>query len=175
MGSPYVGEIRLFAGTFAPVNWQFCDGRQLPISGYEALYNLIGTTYGGDGIQTFALPNLASRVPVHQGTSSTGTYVMGQVAGTENVTITEQTMPIHTHSINVTSAGQTASPLNALPAITGGGPANSYVYGGGTAKPTTLLPATIGFAGGSLPHENLQPYLCATFIISLYGIYPSPS
>src|SRR5437868_3230315 len=98
MSEPYVGEIRMFGGNFAPANWCFCDGRLLPISQYDVLYTLLGTTYGGDGVNTFAVPNLSCRVPVHQGTSVNGiSYAIGQLAGTENETIVSATMPFHTH------------------------------------------------------------------------------
>jgi microcystin-dependent protein len=164
----------LFAGTFAPQDWALCNGALLPISGYDALFNLIGTTYGGDGVSTFGLPSLASRVPVHQGTSNTGTYVIGQLAGVENVTISEPNMPRHTHVLACTgNTGQVASPANALPAVVNSTQTNVYVYGTGGGKLTTLMPATVGISGGSVPHNNIQPYLCATFIISLFGIYPS--
>ncbi len=176
MSSPFVGEIRLFAGNFAPQGWALCNGALLPISEYDVLFNLIGTTYGGDGVSTFGVPSLASRVPVHQGTSSTGTYVIGQMSGVENVTILESNMPQHTHALACTgNATQVASPLNALPAVLNSTQTNSYVYGTGSGKLTTLMPATVTTTGGSLPHNNIQPYLCATFIISLFGIYPSQS
>ena len=178
MSSPFIGEIRLFAGTFAPQGWALCNGQLLSISEYETLYVLIGTTYGGDGVTTFGLPSLASRVPVHQGTAPFGTFVIGQLAGVESVTITEQTMPAHNHALFTgTGAGQ-LSPLNGLPGTATSAKSPNEVYGtapGTAPKPTTLAPKTIQQTGGSQPHNNIQPYVAATFIISLFGIFPSQS
>jgi len=178
MSSPFVGEIRLFAGNFAPQGWALCNGQLLPISEYQTLFVLIGTTYGGDGNTTFGLPNLASRVPVHQGTAPFGTFVIGQLAGSESVTITEQTMPVHNHALLTgTGAGQ-LSPANGFPGTATSGQSPNEVYGTAPStspKPTTLSSRTIQQAGGSQPHENIQPYVAATFIISLFGIFPSQS
>lgn len=179
MSSPYVGEIRLFAGNFAPVGWALCNGQLLSISEYQTLFVLIGTTYGGDGQSTFGVPSLASRVPVHQGTATFGTFVIGQLAGSESVTITEQTMPVHTHPLLSGTGATQVSPLNALPGAASGSPSlPTKIYGtppGTSPKPTTLAPRSIQPAGGSLPHDNIQPYVAATFIISLFGIFPSQS
>jgi microcystin-dependent protein len=179
MSSPFVGEIRLFAGNFAPSGWALCNGALLPISEYTTLFTLIGTTYGGDGVSTFGLPSLASRVPVHQGTAPFGTFVIGQVAGAESVTITEQTMPVHNHALFSGTGATQVSPLNALPGASSGAPSGTTkVYGtppGTSPKPTTLAPKSIQPAGGSQPHDNIQPYVAATFIISLFGIFPSQS
>jgi microcystin-dependent protein len=178
MSQPYVGEIRIFAGTFAPAGWMFCAGQLLPISEYDTLFNLIGTTYGGDGQSTFALPNLQSRVPVHMGTGSggIGTYTLAETGGVENVTLTTQQIPQHNHLVNVTTGGQQVSPsaatypANATSAQTG----NINVY---VAPPTgsKLNAATIQPAGGSQPHTNIQPFVAINYIISLFGIYPSPT
>jgi microcystin-dependent protein len=174
MSDPYVGEIRLFAGNFAPSGWNFCDGSQLAISEYSTLFNLIGTTYGGNGVTTFNLPDLRSRVPVHMGTSSTGTsYVIGQAAGTESVTLTTPQMPQHNHIVAATDQSSVLSPNNTLPAKVTSQQVASYLYGTGTA--TSLQPASILANSGGQAHNNLQPYLCASFIISLFGIYPSQS
>lgn len=173
MSSPYVGEIRMFAGNFAPVGWALCQGQIIPISENETLFNLIGTTYGGDGQETFALPDLQSRVPIHTGTDpQTGTaFVIGQSAGTESVTLTTNQMPVHNHGMQAAaSSGNSASPANALPAVPQTG---SFVYSS-TAPAVTMGPA-IGSSGGSQPHDNMVPFLVINFIISLYGIYPSPS
>jgi microcystin-dependent protein len=177
MSSPYVGEIRIFGGTFAPVGWSFCNGQLIDISQYGALFNLIGTTYGGNGTTNFALPNLLSRVPVHQGTGGGGTYTIGQIAGVETVTLTTQQIPQHNHLVNATAGGQALSPSNAYPAnATSQGQPGVLVYDTATPPPGAKLnPATIQNAGGSQPHPNLQPYVAINYIISLYGIYPTQS
>ena len=169
MGTPYVGEIRLFAGNFEPSGWMFCNGQVLPISEYETLFNLIGTTYGGDGQQTFALPDLRGRVPIHQGTS--GTHQVGERAGVEEVTLTTAQLPAHTHPLLATSnlASTNAPGGNVFAAATG---ATISPYG--TDQPlTTLHPSTVSATGGSQPHSNVQPYQCVSYIISLFGIFPS--
>ncbi|HEV2802035.1 MAG TPA: tail fiber protein [Pyrinomonadaceae bacterium] len=165
MAQPYVGEIRMFAGNFAPVGWLFCDGQLLPISENETLFQLIGTTYGGDGQETFALPNLQSRVPLHQGNG----FIMAQAAGVEEVTLSVQQIPAHTHPLlcsSGTASGQ--DPTNGVPAVS-----TAQAYFNSPANPTNLAPASVGPVGGSQPHTNLQPYLCINFIISLFGIFPS--
>jgi microcystin-dependent protein len=169
MAQPYVGEIRMFAGTFAPVGWEFCNGQPLPISEYETLFNLIGTTYGGDGQETFNLPNLQGRLPVHVGSG----FQLGQAGGTEQVTLTVQQMPNHSHPLTATTAiGTAASPLDGLLAASG----SSNVYRQGPAPGgATLAAQTVAPAGGSAPHTNMQPFLCVDFIISLFGIFPSPT
>jgi microcystin-dependent protein len=172
MSEPYVGEIRMFAGNFAPANWMFCNGAILSISEYEVLFQLIGTTYGGDGVNTFWLPNLQGRAPVHQGNnSSTGiTYIMGQLGGAENVTLAVSQLPVHSHTAQA-ATGTVGTPANS--------PANNFWSGwtGGQfsnqAPSADLAPAAIGTAGGTLPHENMPPLLVINFIISMYGVYPS--
>jgi len=167
MAQPYVGEIRMFGGNFAPVGWAFCDGQLLAISENETLFNLIGTTYGGDGQQTFAVPDLRGRVPIHQG----GGRIIGQIEGAEQVTLTPQQMPAHTHSL-FASADQ-ASPL-ALPAGSVlASNAQTPLYDVNSTQ--NLSASAIGSAGASQPHDNMAPYLCVNFIISLFGIFPSPS
>lgn len=173
MAQPYVGEIRMFAGNFAPLGWLFCDGSLQPISEYETLFNLIGTTYGGDGQSTFALPDLRGRVPIHQGQSfGTSNYVIGESGGVESVTLTAQQIPSHSHTLSASSgAGTSSAPGGNVPALVVG---NLYV--GTPSGPTAnLAPAAVGTAGGSQPHENMQPFLCVSFIISLFGIFPSPN
>ncbi|XAH23523.1 tail fiber protein [Xylophilus sp. GW821-FHT01B05] len=173
MSDPYVGEIRMFAGNFAPVNWAFCNGQLLSIAENDTLYTLIGTTYGGDGVVAFALPDLRGRIPLHMGRGNTGTtYLQGQRAGAETVQLSTQEIPEHNHQLMAaSSAGYLASPENGLPArhrdykafvATGAGM-------GGTPLHTSSLSAT----GGNQPHENLPPYMCVSFIISLFGIFPS--
>jgi microcystin-dependent protein len=172
MAQPYIGEIRMFAGTFAPLGWLFCDGQQLPISENEALYQLIGTTYGGDGQETFNLPNLQSRVPMHFGNGPDGqTYPIAQMAGTEEVTLTTQQIPVHTHALVASlTISQEADPSgNVLAQST---LADMYI----SDFPADALAAnTVTPVGGSQPHENCQPFLCINYIISLFGIFPSPT
>ena len=168
MADPYVGEIRMFAGTFAPVNWAFCNGQTVAIADYDTLFNLIGTTYGGDGETSFNLPDLRGRAPMHQG----GGFALGQMGGEEQVTLSSQQMPAHTHTLTAnTTAGSSASPSGALLAQTSGGV--QLYYEGQATDPMNR--AAILPAGGSQPHDNLQPYLCVNFIISLFGSYPSPT
>jgi microcystin-dependent protein len=173
MAQPYIGEIRMFAGNFPPNGWMFCEGQQLAIAENDALFTLIGTTYGGDGQETFNLPNLASRVPIHMGTGPDGTtYQIGEMAGTEQETLTVQQIPAHNHSPLGTSA------LASQPLPTGGvlAPPNSskagiLQYGSDSVVPMNAQSITP--AGGSQPHENTQPFLCINFIISLFGIFPT--
>jgi len=168
--APYVGEIRMFAGNFAPNGWMFCEGQTLPISENDVLFTLIGTTYGGDGQETFNLPNLASRVPIHMGTGPDGTtYQIGEMAGTEQETLTVQQIPIHTHAfIASTAAAASNSAQNQVIAQSG----QRAVYTEDTTT-TNLAQSHISPVGGSQPHENTQPFLCINFIISLFGVFPS--
>ena len=173
MGQPYVGEIRLFAGNFNPNGWMFCEGQTLPISENEALFQLIGTTYGGDGQETFNLPNLASRIPIHMGTGPDGTtYQLGEMAGTEQETLTVQQIPVHTHQALSASTGQVQSPSGAVLATATSTQTGIRIYNA-TTPDTPLHPSSISPAGGSQPHENTQPFLCINFIISLFGVFPS--
>lgn len=169
MSDNYVGEIRMFGGSFAPVGWMFCQGQLLPISEYETLFNLIGTTYGGDGQETFALPDLQGRIPIHMGTPpSTGTtYQIGEEGGVETVTLTTQQIPVHNHLATVATSATGTSPAGALPAAVTAGAR----YFSGSTTPQAMTDS--GFAGGSQPHENMAPFLCVSFIISLFGIFPS--
>jgi microcystin-dependent protein len=165
MAQPYVGEIRLFAGNFAPAGWMFCEGQLLPISENETLFNLIGTTYGGDGQSTFGLPDLRGRVPTHQGNGMT----LAEAAGVEQVTLTVTQIPAHTHPLLAAGAvGNDPNPNNNLLAESS---AISLYQSGNPAA--AMAPQSIGATGGSQPHNNFQPYLCINFIISLFGIYPS--
>jgi microcystin-dependent protein len=172
MASPFLGEIRMFGGNFAPRGWAFCNGQLISISQNTALFSLLGTTYGGNGITTFALPNLQSRVPVHWGTGAgLSSYVIGQQAGQENVTLLQSQMPAHTHSLNaVTSGGNQATPTGNFPAVESTG--TSLNYSSGPAN-TAMNPAAVAVAGQSLPVPVVQPYLAVSFIIALAGIFPS--
>jgi microcystin-dependent protein len=167
MAQPYVGEIRLFAGNFAPAGWMLCEGQLLPISEYETLFNLIGTTYGGDGQTTFALPDMRGRLPIHMGS----TYTLAETGGVETVTITSAQIPAHNHVVVASTAVATqTSPQNNLLAQ----PAGLSMYRQDNPNGTDMLnPATISSTGGSQPHDNFQPYLCMNYIISLFGIFPT--
>jgi microcystin-dependent protein len=168
MAQPYVGEIRMFAGNFAPVGWMLCEGQLLPISEYETLFNLIGTTYGGDGQSTFALPDMRGRLPIHIGNG----YTLAETGGVEEVTLTASQIPAHSHPLLASGdTGTTGNPAGAYLASTAVG---QKIYS--TAIPTMVLPPTMmSSTGGSQPHSNFQPYLCINFIISLFGIFPSPT
>ena len=165
MPEPYIGEIRMFGGSFAPAGWAFCDGQLIPISENDALFTLIGTTYGGDGQETFALPNLQSRVPLHQGNG----FIIGQAAGVESVTLTTQQIPVHSHALIATTAiGSSSSPAGNVLAQS---PAVKMYLG---AVPNVAMNAqAVTPTGGSQPHENMQPFLVISFIISLFGRFPT--
>lgn len=170
MGNPYIGEIRIFAGTFAPQGWMLCQGQLLPISEYDTLFNLIGTTYGGDGQSTFALPDLSARFPLHQGVGPDGsTLSLGEQVGVDSVTLTYQQLPAHSHAPAAGAAATTASATGAYPASWADVPYSS------ASPATALAPQLLAPTGGSQPHENRQPYLTVNFIISLFGVYPSQS
>jgi microcystin-dependent protein len=159
----------MFGGNFAPVGWAWCNGAQLPISEYETLFTLIGTTYGGDGEQYFNLPDLQGRVPIHVGTLGGITYVLGERAGTETVTLTTQQIPVHTHPLQGTAVLATsADPGNNLFAQTR---SNSQYLEDNPAN--QMAPNAITPFGGSQPHDNMQPFLCIGFILSLFGFYPT--
>ncbi|ACL59739.1 phage tail protein [Methylobacterium nodulans] len=179
MSEPFIGEIILFAGNFAPRGWAFCNGQILSIAQNTALFSILGTTYGGNGQTTFALPDLRGRVPVSAGQGpGLSPYSLGQITGSETVTLIASQMPAHTHSVAAdAAAGTVDSPngANLAKPITAVRPAtavNGYTSGNPT-EPVTLAPATIGVAGGSQPHNNLQPTLALNYIIALEGIYPS--
>lgn len=165
MAQPYVGEIRMFGGNFAPSGWMFCEGQLLPISQNETLFQLIGTTYGGDGQTTFALPDLRGRLPLHQGNG----FILGESGGAEGVTLTVNQIPVHSHALIASTAVATSSTPNNN--VIGQSPTMKLYKAG---VPTSPLAAnTVVPTGGGQPHTNLQPYLCVEFIISLFGIFPS--
>lgn len=168
MAQPYVGEIRMFAGNFAPAGWMFCEGQLLPISENETLFQLIGTTYGGDGQSTFALPDLRGRVPLHQGNG----FVLAETGGAEDITLTVQQIPAHSHWMYA-STGLATSAAPQARVLARSGSVDLFVSPGGAT--TNCNAAALGGAGGSQPHTNMQPYLCVDFIISLFGIFPSPT
>ena len=186
MAQPYVGEIRLFAGNFAPAGWMFCEGQLLPISENETLFQLIGTTYGGDGMETFNLPNLSGRIPIHMGTGPDGTtYQIGEMAGTEQETLTVQQIPSHVHRLSAGSMlvyganpGTTELPAGKYPAPSPGNLLYSRNPGAGGVMGLPIgadKNKVFAPTGGSQPHTNMQPYTCVNFIISLFGIFPSPT
>jgi len=168
MAQPYVGEIRMFAGNFAPAGWMFCEGQLLPISENETLFQLIGTTYGGDGQSTFALPDLRGRIPVHQGNG----FTLAETGGAEEITLTVSQIPAHSHPMLAANSPGTSS--NAQSNMICSSPSiNLYIEG--QSPDSNFNPSVIGSVGGSQPHTNFQPYLCINFIISLFGIFPSPT
>jgi microcystin-dependent protein len=171
MGTPYVGEIRMVGFNFAPVGWALCNGALLAISEFDVLFNLIGTTYGGDGQTTFAVPNLAGRVPLHMGTGNgLSPRIIGELAGVEQVTLINNQMPIHSHAAQAQSAnGASNTPQNGIWASS-----TATIYS--TDTPNVAMRAgLVNPVGGNQPHENMMPFLAINFIISLYGIYPTPT
>lgn len=166
MSNPFVGEIRMFGGNFAPAGWALCQGQLMPIAENDVLFQLLGTTYGGDGQETFALPNLSSRVPIHQGSG----FTIGQNGGTESVTLTTQQLPVHTHAaacVGGTNAGNSPSPggnVWASQSATG-------VYAN-QPPANQMSQSAVSPVGGSQPHDNMMPYLPINFIISLFGVFP---
>jgi microcystin-dependent protein len=155
----------MFAGNFAPAGWMFCEGQLLPISEYETLFNLIGTTYGGDGQSTFALPDLRGRIPLHFGNG----FTLAETGGVETITLTVSQIPAHTHALLATSS--IATQQNVSPNVMAEASLfNPYI----NVNPTSPMASqAVSSTGGSQPHDNFQPYLCVDFIISLFGIFPS--
>lgn len=172
MAQPYIGEIRMFAGNFPPVGWMFCDGQSMPISQNDALFVLIGTTYGGDGQETFNLPNLQSRVPMHFGNGPDGVnYQLAEASGVESVTLTTQQIPVHTHAMLGSTGGATAgNPSGQVLAQSG-----QVTYMIEADANLQMNASSITPVGGSQPHENCQPFLCINYIISLFGLFPQPT
>lgn len=178
MATPYVSEIKIFAGNFAPRGWLFCQGQLLDIATYTVLFDLIGTTYGGDGVSTFALPDLRGRVPIHLGAGAgLSAYVQGQQAGLEQVALNTNQMPIHNHSVSCNSAGTSqsgvATQTTPVAAYFGTESSGAGIYE--SSSNATMNPAMIGTAGSTLPHENRQPLLVVNFIIAYVGVFPSRS
>ena len=167
MAQPYVGEIRMFAGNFAPAGWMFCEGQLLPISENETLFQLIGTTYGGDGESTFGLPDMRGRLPLHQGNG----FILAETGGAEEITLTTQQIPVHTHAL-LGSNDTANSPNPSQNVLARSGQVNAFINGNPSVA---MSPQMLGPVGGSQPHTNFQPYLCINFIISLFGIFPQPT
>jgi microcystin-dependent protein len=180
MSTQFVSEIRMFGGNFAPFGWAFCNGQALSVNDNQVLFVLIGTTYGGDGINTFNVPDLRGRFPIHNGTGpGLSTYVLGQAAGTEQVGLTTTTMPQHSHTLQAsTTLATLTSPTNN---VLGQGPilppsAPTFLYRTNAAPAPTLgslQSNSVGPAGNSIPHDNIMPFLCVNFIIALQGVFPS--
>lgn len=168
MSQPFLGEIRMFAGNFAPSGWAFCNGALLAISENDALFNLIGTTYGGDGQNTFALPDLQSRIPMHVGPG----FALGQTGGVETVTLTTSQIPAHSHVPQCSDSNQGSS--NPASNVWAASPTYTE-YATATDGSTVFNPAAIGSAGGSQPHDNMVPFLVVNFILSLFGVFPTQS
>lgn len=170
MAEPFVGEIRMFAGSFAPAGWAFCAGQLMPISENDVLFNLIGTTYGGDGQETFGMPDLQGRVPVHvgQGPGITQNYQLGERGGVETVTLTVNQIPAHSHPPIASLTGTADTPA-------GGFWAGSSAKQFAAVPPTGVLGTPVSAAGGNQPHENMPPFVAINYIISLFGIYPTQS
>jgi microcystin-dependent protein len=171
MSGPYVGEIRMFAGNFAPAGWALCQGQTMSIAENDVLFQLIGTTYGGDGQETFNLPDLSSRVLVHMGTGATGqSFQIGETGGAETVTLTTSQIPAHSHVPQCNSgAGTNAGPANNVWAAAG-----DTIYTD-VAPSVAMATAALNSSGGSQPHDNMVPFLCINFIISLFGVFPTPT
>jgi microcystin-dependent protein len=178
MAQPYIGEVRMFAGSFAPAGWMLCQGQLLPISEYETLFNLIGTTYGGDGQSTFGLPDLQGRIPIHQGQGpGLQNYLLAQKAGVESVTLSQPQIPIHGHPfIADGNPGNTGAPANMYFAKTASTAVYTVPNSSSNPDPPNyrnLNAAELQPQGGNQPHENMQPFLVLNYIISLFGIFPS--
>jgi microcystin-dependent protein len=168
MAQPYVGEIRMFAGNFTPAGWMFCEGQLLPISENETLFQLIGTTYGGDGQSTFALPDLRGRIPIHKGNGN----LLAETGGAETITLTVSQIPAHEHAfVGTSSTASATSPSNGVVAS----PSTLDLYRPAAVPNSNLAANALAPTGGTQPHNNFQPYLCVDFIISLFGIFPSPN
>lgn len=175
MSEPFVGEIRMFAGNFAPRGWAFCDGQLLAVSQNDALFSLLGTVYGGDGRTTFGLPDLRGRIPLHAGTGpGLSPRRLGAKGGEEQVTLTVNQLPAHRHDWQATSSNATnVSPVGSPDPIPYAQPLNADVYRDGTPPTVDFSGSAVGNTGGSQPHTNVMPFLCVHFIIALFGIFPS--
>lgn len=178
MSDNYLGEVRMFGGNFAIKDWAFCNGQLMSVNQNQALFSLIGTTYGGNGIQNFALPDVRGRLIANQGQGpGLPAMTLGEMGGSEQVTLTPPSLPTHTHSLNATLTDVTSSSINTdvLPGKPTAG-ANPFFYTAPGSPPpdmTMLAPGACMPAGDNLPHSNLMPSLCVTFIIALVGIFPT--
>jgi microcystin-dependent protein len=171
MAEPFIGEITMFAGNFAPAGWAFCNGQTLAISSNTALFSILGTTYGGDGVTTFALPNLQGRFALHWGTGGGSSYTLGETGGSINATLNTSNLPSHNHQLNcVASGGNQPSPVGALPAIESTGTSSNYSTAAATGQ---MNSGAIGSTGAAVPVNTMPPFLCVSFIIALTGVFPS--
>jgi microcystin-dependent protein len=170
MSSPYIGEIRMFAGNFAPAGWALCQGQLMPISENDTLFNVIGTTYGGDGQETFGLPDLQGRIPIHMGQGAgLQNHNIGDKFGAESVTLSAQQLPTHSHALLATTGSGTTT--SATGNLVSASPDNQiYTQDVGSVA---LASNSVSPVGGSQPHDNMQPYLCVNYIISLFGVFPT--
>ena len=174
MATPFIGQISMFGGNFAPRNWAFCSGQIMSIAQNTALFSILGTTYGGNGQTTFALPNLQGRVPIHPGQGpGLSNYQLGQQAGTENTTLLVNNLPPHTHPATVTSNASTGSASDTLPTGNYLAADNQYKNTANTTLNANAVAVTVGIAGNGIPFNNIQPYLALNFLIALQGIFPS--
>ncbi|MGB6856117.1 MAG: tail fiber protein [Terracidiphilus sp.] len=178
--TPFIGEILMFGGNFAPAGYAMCNGQLIPISQNQVLFSLLGTTYGGDGVNTFALPNLVSRLPVDVGTGvNLSNYALGQTGGAVDATITMSTMPAHTHTLSATQTPANSATIGntVLPGQPTSGNPPAFYASQPPGQPTlaffNMAAGAVSRTGGSQPHTNLMPSLCITFIIALQGVYPS--
>jgi microcystin-dependent protein len=173
MGTPILGEVKIISWNFAPQGWAFCNGQFLPINQNQALFSILGTTYGGNGQTTFALPDLRGQVPIHWGKGFGGSaYVVGQKGGQEVHTVTMSEMAAHNHFMNVSTTGTVNSETSGVDMYWGKTADNTLLYGSGQGN-ATMAPSSCSMVGGSQPHENRQPYLVLNFIIALQGVFPS--
>jgi microcystin-dependent protein len=173
MADPFVAEIRIFAGNFAPKGWAFCDGQLMPISQNTALFSLLGTNYGGDGRSTFALPNLQGAAPLGAGQGpGLSLRDLGETGGSQTVTLLASEIPAHTHAARASTTGGVNSPANATWGESKLGKTPMAVYAASGADNVAMSPQALAVAGGGLPHNNMPPYLCLTFIIALQGVFP---
>ena len=171
MSEPFLCEIRMFGGNFAPTGWALCNGQLMAISQYAALFAILGTSFGGNGVQTFGLPDLRGRVPVHQGTGNgLSPYVLGEQTGTQAVTLSTSNLPSHSHLVNCNTGGGQTTPVNNFPGAVSAG-ATEKIYS--NASGGTMAGGMIAPTGGNVPVSVIQPVLCVTFIIALVGIFPS--
>ena len=176
MANPFLSEIRIFAGNFAPQGWALCNGQLLPISQNTALFSLLGTTYGGDGKSNFALPNLQGSAPIGAGQGpGLSLRDLGESGGEQTVALLESEMPAHQHTAQASTAGGVNSPAGAAWGESKLGKTPLYVYAPGGANNVPMSPQALSTAGGGLPHNNMPPYLCLTFIIAMQGVFPSRS
>ena len=173
MAQPFLGQIQAFGFGFAPRNWAFCNGQILSISQNTALFALLGTTYGGNGTSTYALPNLQSRVPIHFGTNLGVDYVLGEFGGAESVSLNLTNLPSHNHTFAGTASAANVKQPQTGAALAQSSSGNAFYAQAGSPTVTAINPGTVGTTGGGLPHSNIQPYLTINWCIALAGVFPA--